>query len=86
MAIHTDNIKEGIEKGADAVQNTASTVADKVPEVIGKLKGRAEDVVGNGRDTLENALSCSKDMIRANPITALAVFAAVGYLWGRLRK
>lgn len=86
MATPTDKINEGIEKGANAAQGAVATAADKTSKAIGKAKDMAEDAVDNGRDALEGALICAKDMVRANPIAAVAVVAAIAYLWGRIQK
>lgn len=86
MATFTDKANEVIEKGADAAQGALETTADKTSKAMGKAKEVAEDMVDNGRDALEGALICGKDIVRANPLATVAVVAAIAYLWGRLQK
>ncbi|WP_143160838.1 hypothetical protein [Pollutimonas bauzanensis] len=81
-----DKAKEAIEKGAESADRAISTAASKASDATARVKNIAEDALDDGRDALENALVCAKDAVRANPITAVAVVAAIFYLWGRMKK
>lgn len=86
MGIPSDKVKDVIEDGANAADDAILNVAAKASEATHKTKVFIEDSIDGGRDALENALACSKDVVRANPLTAVAVVAAIAYLWGRLRN
>ncbi|MEO6986499.1 MAG: hypothetical protein ABI155_14260 [Paralcaligenes sp.] len=86
MATLSDNAKDAVEEGADAVNNAIQNAATKASDVTNRAEVAAIDAIDEGRDALESALICSKDAIRANPITAMAVVAAIAYLWGRLKR
>lgn len=86
MATADDKAKDAIQEGADAVDDAILTVAEKASDVTKRARGVAIHTIDDGRDAFENALACSKDVIRANPIAAVAVVAAIAYLWGRLKR
>ncbi|MBP6018733.1 MAG: DUF883 family protein [Burkholderiaceae bacterium] len=85
MATVSDNAKNVIEEGADMADKAITTVASKASSAASRFKEVADDAVDNGSDALENALICTKDMVRANPIATVAIVAAIAYLWGRMK-
>ncbi len=85
MATVSDNAKDVIEEGANMADKAITTVANKASNAANRVKEAADDVIDNGRDALENALICTKDMVRANPIATIAIVAAIAYLWGRMK-
>jgi ElaB/YqjD/DUF883 family membrane-anchored ribosome-binding protein len=86
MATIGDDAKDTIDEAAGVADQAIQQVAHKASEVTERARVVAKDVIDEGRDVLETALTCSKDAIRANPITSVAVVAAIAYLWGRLRS
>ncbi|MGS1118408.1 hypothetical protein [Castellaniella sp. UC4442_H9] len=86
MATVGDDAKDAIDQAAGAADRTIQTVADKASEVSERARVAAKDAIDEGRDAFETALACSKNAIRANPITSVAVVAAIAYLWGRFRR
>ncbi len=86
MATTTDKVKDAIDHGADAAGTGILEAADKAADATQRAKQAAKDAVDSGRDTLEGALICAKDMVRANPVVAVATIAAIAYLWGRLKR
>jgi len=86
MATASDKAKDAVEQGADVADSAIQKAAAKATEVTERARDAAKDAIDEGRDVLESALACTKDAIRANPITAVAVVAAIAYLWGRLKK
>ncbi|RTZ41095.1 hypothetical protein EKL30_15515 [Candidimonas sp. SYP-B2681] len=86
MATTTDQVKDAIDEGADAASTGIIEAADRAAEATRRAKQAAKEAVDSGRDTLEGALICAKDMVRANPVMAVATVAAIAYLWGRLKR
>ena len=80
------NNKGAIDEGADVVDKAIATAASGASHATRRAKEVAETAVDNGRDALEGALTCAKDMVHANPIATVAVVAAIAYLWGRIQK
>lgn len=86
MATVDEDAKDAIDQAAGAADGAIQKVADKASEVSERARVAAKDAIDGGRDAFETALTCSKDCIRANPITSVAVVAAIAYLWGRLKS
>jgi len=86
MATFTDKANEAIDKGADVADTAIIGAAEAASNATAKAKHLAHDAMDSGRDTLEGALICAKDMVRANPLMAIATVAAVAYLWGRINR
>jgi len=80
-----DKAKELAEKGASAAEDTVDTAASAVKRRVRAAKGTVDDTLDDGRDALEDAVLCAKEMIRQHPFTAVAVVGAIAYLWGRIR-
>lgn len=85
MATFTDKANDTIEKGAEVVDTAIIGAADKASDATKRAKVLAQDAVESSRDTLETALVCAKDVVRANPIMAVAAVAAIAYLCGRIK-
>lgn len=80
-----DKAKSAIDDGADLAEEAIDKTAAKASKITSKVRNTAIDSIDDGQDALENALTCTKDLVRAHPITSLAVVGAIAYLWGRLR-
>ena len=74
--------EELIDEGAAKAKQVVGSVSRKAAAT----RAAAEDALSDGQDVFEDALLCTKDMIRANPLTSVAIVAAVAYLWGRIRS
>lgn len=86
MATASDKAKDIIEEGADIADKAITTTARRASRATRRARDVAEDAVDDGRDAMEGALICAKDMVRANPIASVAMVAAIAYLWGRLKR
>lgn len=73
------------EKGADTAEQVIETTANEARRRVRSAKGAVDDALDEGRDTMENAVACAKDMIRQHPFAAVAVVGAIAYLWGRIK-
>ena len=78
--------REAIGEGADLAEKAIGSAARRATRATRRARGLAEDGLEQGSDALEEALVCARDMVRAHPITAMAMVAAVAYLWGRIRS
>jgi ElaB/YqjD/DUF883 family membrane-anchored ribosome-binding protein len=82
----TDQAKEAIQEGADALDETVQAASRKTSRAISRTRDSAENAINQGQDIMEDAIACTKEIIRENPITAVLAVAAVAYLIGRLRS
>jgi len=82
----TEKLKGAIDEGVDTAEQAGREFAARSSEVAQRARIVAQDAGEVGRDALESALACGKDVIRANPITAVAVVAALAYLCGRMKS
>jgi ElaB/YqjD/DUF883 family membrane-anchored ribosome-binding protein len=78
----TKKAEDLIDEGADKAKQAIGSVSKKVDS----SRHAAQEALCEGKDALENAVMCAKDVIRSNPITSVAVVAALAYLWGRIRS
>jgi len=82
----TSDAEKKAEELIDEGAAKAKQVVGRVSRKAESTRAAAEDALSDGQDALEGAVSCAKDMIRANPLASVAVVAAVAYLWGRIRS
>ncbi len=84
--------KQAISSGADKLEKAVDTAAETTKSTARKARQHVEDFVQeydgmyeDSKDILEEAIVCTKNVVRANPVTSLAVVGFLGYLLGRLR-
>ncbi|MBB2203238.1 hypothetical protein [Gluconacetobacter tumulisoli] len=59
---------------------------EHVTPVLADAADRAEHVVANARELTDHQVQDVTSRVRAKPLIAIAIFAAVGYLVGRMRR
>lgn len=84
--------KEGIASGAekleqvvDATAEASKNAAHRVRHSVESFVQEYDDLYTESKDVVEEALICTKNVVRARPLTSLAVVGALAYLLGRLR-
>ncbi|MCX5592449.1 hypothetical protein [Alcaligenes endophyticus] len=84
--------KEGIASGAEKLEQAVDVAAQTSKNTARRVRASVEDFVqeydglyAEGKDVVEEALICTKNMVRARPLTSLAMVGLLGYLLGRLR-
>ncbi|HEY0296929.1 MAG TPA: hypothetical protein VGC69_16490 [Bordetella sp.] len=80
-----EKAKDLAEKGEDIATGVIDSAASEAKRRVRSAKGAVDEALDDGRDALENAMVCAKDMIRQHPFTAVAVVGAIAYLWGKIR-
>ncbi len=70
-------------KRANAYLNTASKFASDYADTAGKY---ASDYAGRARGYTEDGADMVSDRVRDQPLIAIGVAAAVGFLFGRITK
>jgi uncharacterized protein YjbJ (UPF0337 family) len=70
----------------ETARETAGRVQDKVGQFTGDAKTQAEGLYNQAAGQAEQQLARLSDVIRDQPIVAILVAAAAGYLLGRLLK
>ena len=77
------DVHDEIQRLRDQVQ---SLIADRAAPYIADVAGRAEDAVRHGYDTARENFDSVADRVRGQPIGAVLIAAAVGYLLGRFTR
>ncbi len=82
--IRTDtNVQDEIQHLRDQVQ---SLVADRAAPYLADAAGKAEDAVRHGYDYARENIEGVAQRVRGQPIGAILIAAAVGYVLGRFAR
>jgi uncharacterized protein YjbJ (UPF0337 family) len=77
-----------MEKTEGTVQKMAGKAQDAIGGMVGdtgtQLEGKARQLAGQAQQSYGEALDQIRDVARSNPVAAVAVAAAVGFLVGTL--
>lgn len=77
--------KGAVNTGADVVEGAIDDVAAKATSLTRKTKVATVEAIDGGRDAVAEALSTATEIIRARPITSVAVVGLIAYIWGRIK-
>lgn len=87
-----EQAKANVASGAEKLEQTIDRAADAGKQGIHKVRQNVDGMVqeyqamcDGGRDMMESAVMCTKDVVRKHPVTSLAVVGLLAYLCGRLR-
>lgn len=86
MTDPTDKAKDAIDTASGKAEGVIHSAADRATQATHRAKERAHHAVDDSRDALEGAISCAKEMVRANPLATVAIVAALAYLCGRMKS
>ena len=74
----------------DQIQSLRTQVeqllSERVTPAIADAAGRAEDVVNSARTLTTNQVETVSAQVRSQPIVAIGIATAVGYLLGRIAR
>jgi uncharacterized protein YjbJ (UPF0337 family) len=77
-----------MEKTEGTVQKMAGKAQDAIGGMVGdtgtQLEGKARQLAGQAQQSYGEALDQIRDVARSNPVAAVAVAAAIGFLVGTL--
>jgi ElaB/YqjD/DUF883 family membrane-anchored ribosome-binding protein len=78
-------IAEAVAPTIDKLSDTAQTVVDKVSSGASQAKTMMSEKTSQLKDPENNALAAALLWTRENPVTAVAIAAGAGYIFGRKR-
>ncbi len=79
----SDNARDEIRSLRDQVNQL---MEDRVSPVLSDAGKRAGDAASQARDYTEDSAEMVSDRVRDQPLIAIGVAAAVGFLFGRITK
>lgn len=79
MATSTTNTS-GAQKQIDRLADTAHGAIDRASEMAGRVGGKTDELWGMKDDYVESA----RDYVKQNPLVALGLALAAGYLFGKI--
>ncbi len=77
------NVQDEIQRLRDQVQ---SLIADRAAPYLADVAGRAEDAVRHSYDSARENLDSVAERVRGQPIGAVLIAAAAGFLLGRFTR
>ena len=86
----SDTVSDVADSTQDQIQSLRAQVeqllSERVTPVIADAAGRAEDAVNSARTLTASQVETVSEQVRSQPIVAIGIATAVGYLLGRIAR
>ena len=86
----SDKVSDVADSTQDQIQSLRDQVeqllSERVTPAIADVAGRAETAVNNARTMTTNQVETVSAQVRGQPIVAIGIATAVGYLLGRIAR